>query len=115
MMHKAAFAMAKTVELIQSEVMWLIIGSAVGFAGYKLGSVADKSFRFRKYRGANIALNFIPLFSMPGCAFISALFAAAISVTDLDSDTRFSLCVAVNTVMFVILFTAGSGWFELGS
>ena len=114
MIRKATFAMAKTIELIQSEVMWLIVGTVVGFVGYKLGSFADKTFRIRKYRGANIALNFLPLFSMPACAFISALFAAAISVTDIDSETRFLLCLAANAVMFLILFTAGSGCFEMG-
>ena len=114
MIHRTALAIGKTVELLQSEVMWFMVGSVVGFVGYQLGSAADKTFKFRKYRGANIALNFLPLFSMPACAFLSALFAAAISVVDLDSDIRFFVCVAVNTAMFLILFTAGSGWFEMG-
>jgi hypothetical protein len=114
MMNSAALAMGKTAELIQAEIMWFLVGSVVGFMGYQIGSAADKTFRFRKYRGANIALNFLPYFSMPACAFISALCAAAISVVDIDLDTQFTVCVAVNIAMFLILFTAGSGWFEFG-
>ena len=109
MLFSSATALQNALNLVMSELFWMITGGLVGFAGIHAGIVADKRLRFRKIQGAAIALNFIPLYSTPACALISSISAAVCNISELDSDRRLIICGAINVCMFGILFTAGSG------